>query len=243
MFVKEAVHFSFLCFIRSDKGTLKYSFSISRCFSLFITCYYSLLEYAIFLRIQFSGTSWMERNTFVQFKEREKHPWKSVNFSKFAGWSFSLHHLYNLKNVKNTYGVVLILVKLQAEALACNFTKINAPPWVFFTFFKLCKLYQIAQRTTFMKRTKEINIRLKTQRWVKVCQIYFKVPWWLLIKLWAGGKWSKLLYLQGLYVVLCAIWYHLYNLKNVKISNREVLLLVPATLQKVTLLHGCFYVF
>ena len=31
---------------------------------------------------------------------------------------------------------------------ACNFTKINTPPWVFFTFFKLYKWYQIAQRTT-----------------------------------------------------------------------------------------------
>ena len=25
---------------------------------------------------------------FVQFKKREKHPWKSVNFSKIAGWSW-----------------------------------------------------------------------------------------------------------------------------------------------------------
>ena len=41
---------------------------------------------------------------------------------------------------------VLILVKLQASA--CNFTKINTPPWVFFTCFKLYKWYQIAQRTT-----------------------------------------------------------------------------------------------
>ena len=30
-------------------------------------------------------------------------------------------------------------VNLQAEA--CNFTKINTPPWVFFTFFKLHKWY------------------------------------------------------------------------------------------------------
>ena len=31
------------------------------------------------------------------------------------------HHLYNLKNVKNTYGGVLILVKLQAiPAEACT---------------------------------------------------------------------------------------------------------------------------
>ena len=41
---------------------------------------------------------------------------------------------------------MLILVKLQASA--CNFTKINSPPWVFFTYFKLYKWYQIAQRTT-----------------------------------------------------------------------------------------------
>ena len=39
------------------------------------------------------------------------------------------------KNVKNTHEGVLILVKLQASA--CNFTKINTPPLVFFTFFKL----------------------------------------------------------------------------------------------------------
>ena len=45
------------------------------------------------------------------------------------------YYLYNLKNVKNTHGGVLILVKLQAPA--CNFTKINTPQQVFFTFFKL----------------------------------------------------------------------------------------------------------
>ena len=52
------------------------------------------------------------------------------------------YHLYNFKNVNNTNEGVLILVKLQA------FTKINTPPWVFFTFFKLYKWYQIAQRIT-----------------------------------------------------------------------------------------------
>ena len=49
-----------------------------------------------------------------------------------------LYHLYNLKNVKNTHGGV-----------TCNFTKINTPPWVFFTFFKLYKWYQIEQRITY----------------------------------------------------------------------------------------------
>ena len=45
------------------------------------------------------------------------------------------YHLYNLKNVENV-------------AKACNFTKINTSSWVFFTLFKLCKWYQIAQRIT-----------------------------------------------------------------------------------------------
>ena len=43
------------------------------------------------------------------------------------------YYLYSLKNVKNTHRGELILIKLQA--LACNFTEINIPPWVFFTFF------------------------------------------------------------------------------------------------------------
>ena len=53
------------------------------------------------------------------------------------------YHLYNLKNVKNTHGAVLLLVKLQTEAW--NFTKSNTAPWVFFTFFKLYKWHQNAQ--------------------------------------------------------------------------------------------------
>ena len=47
------------------------------------------------------------------------------------------YHLYNSKNVKNIHGGVLLL-------------KSNTPPWVFFTFFKLYKWYQIAQRTTYL---------------------------------------------------------------------------------------------
>ena len=53
------------------------------------------------------------------------------------------YHLYNLKNVKNTHGEILLLV-------SCNFTKSSTPPWVFFTFFKLYKWYQIAQRITYI---------------------------------------------------------------------------------------------
>ena len=29
---------------------------------------------------------------FIQFKKREKHPWRSVNFSKVAGWKLTLLH-------------------------------------------------------------------------------------------------------------------------------------------------------
>ena len=44
----------------------------------------------------------------VQFKKREKHPWRSVTFSKVA-----------------------------KKTLLKKFAKSNTPPWVFFTFFKL----------------------------------------------------------------------------------------------------------
>ena len=40
-----------------------------------------------------------------------------------------------LKNVKDTHGRVLLLVKLQAEA--CNLTKSNTSPSVCFTIFEL----------------------------------------------------------------------------------------------------------
>ena len=62
-----------------------------------------------------------------------------------------LYHFYHLKNVKNTHGGVLRLVKLQASA--CNFTKSSTLPWVFFTFFKLFERYQIAQSTTIYEIT------------------------------------------------------------------------------------------
>ena len=47
------------------------------------------------------------------------------------------------------------------------------------------------------------------------------------------------------YMMHCAIWHHLYNLKNLKNTHGEALLLVkfPATLLKISLLHGCFSCF
>ena len=59
------------------------------------------------------------------------------------------YHLCNLKNVKNTDVGVLLLVMLQAFSM--ENTKNNTPPWVFFTFLKLYKWYQIAQRMPLFK--------------------------------------------------------------------------------------------
>ena len=43
---------------------------------------------------------------FVQFKKRKKHPWRSVNFSKVAGWSVQV---YQKTNLKNRYPLILFM--------------------------------------------------------------------------------------------------------------------------------------
>ena len=52
-----------------------------------------------------------------------------ISFNKldilFEMLSMIWYHFYNLKNLKNTHGRVLLLVKLQVEA------ERNSPPWVF----------------------------------------------------------------------------------------------------------------
>ena len=45
------------------------------------------------------------------------------------------YHLYNFKNLKDTDGIVLLLVKLQT-------IKSNTSPLMFFMFFELCKCHQ-----------------------------------------------------------------------------------------------------
>lgn len=52
--------------------------------------------------------------------------------------------------------------------------------------------------------------------------------------------------IKRLYEMLCASWLHLHNFKRKKNTQRGVLFLVTlqvATLLKVPILHGCFYVF
>ena len=66
----------------------------------------------------------------------------------------------NLKNMKNAHGGWLLLVNLQAS-------KSNTPTWVLFTFFKLYKWYQIAQRITY-KRCSSVYCKLSNiKTWTK----------------------------------------------------------------------------
>ena len=71
----------------------------------------------------------------------------SIYVMRYVIW----YHLYNLKNVKNAHGVVLLLVKL--PAWACHFSERHTPPRecvpMVHTFFKLHKWYQFAQSITF----------------------------------------------------------------------------------------------
>ena len=68
---------------------------------------------------------------FVQFAKVGEQETTSCIFDAWR----SLVPFYNLKNVKNTHGGVLLLVKLQTET--CNATKSNTLPLVFLMFFKL----------------------------------------------------------------------------------------------------------
>ena len=66
---------------------------------------------------------------FAQFKKREKHWWRSVTFSR-----------------------VLFLAE------ACNSTKSNILPFLFFTFKELYKWYQMAESITFANVRKPHNM-------------------------------------------------------------------------------------
>ena len=68
-----------------------------------------------------------------------------VFLSIYEIFSAIWYHLYKKKKVKSTY-VGVILLQLQTECR--NFTKSNTRPWIFFTFLKLYKWYQIAQSIT-----------------------------------------------------------------------------------------------
>ena len=84
------------------------------------------------------------------------------------------YHLCNLKKVKNTH----------RGAEACNITKRNTPPWVFFTFFNLCKWYQISLSITF--KTERHQNAYKSH-YSAVVIGYLWTPHWLVTEL---DRWS-----------------------------------------------------
>ena len=92
-------------------------------------------------------------NIFWGFKVCIEHE-VCCSLSKYETLRPIPYHLYSLKSVKNTHGRVLI-------------TKSNTPPWVFLTFFKLYKRYQIIQSITYRNikeatKYKRVNKRRTT---------------------------------------------------------------------------------
>ena len=66
------------------------------------------------------------KNSSLGFNGTPKNYAWIVRLSQYVMCCVIWYHLYSFKNVKNTHGGVLILVKLQAPV--CNFTKSNTPP-------------------------------------------------------------------------------------------------------------------
>ena len=114
-----------LIFLKFEQSNTNTSVSSER--TLTTACFFLIYDWAELLRdyiISFIITRDALRDfvSFVQFLKSKKHPWRSVTLVKLQTFSLQLCGL-----------------------LACNFTKSNTPPWVFFTFFKLYKWYQNAQ--------------------------------------------------------------------------------------------------
>ena len=126
-----------LCRIKKElKSQTKSVYRREGLMSAFIKCKVTFGENRICLKLgQFSRSNW--RMTFSSFSGNKY----SCKFPDFFITLVDLHvmfcaisyHLYNLENLKNTHGGMLLL---------------STSPWVFFTLFNLCKWYQIAQRTT-----------------------------------------------------------------------------------------------
>ena len=72
------------------------------------------------------------------FKEKKTYAW-------YEALCRIWYHLYNLKTLKTPME--------KSQAKACNITKSNTPPWVFFTIFKLYRWYLIMQSFTYSPST------------------------------------------------------------------------------------------
>ena len=79
--------------------------------------------------------------------------WKRMIVMFCAIW----YHLYNLKNVKNTHGGMLLLVKFKTS---------NTRSRVIFTFLKLYKWYQIAQRIHICRIHISLFSHVEMESWI-----------------------------------------------------------------------------
>ena len=68
----------------------------------------------------------------------------------------------NIKNLKITHGGVLLLVKLRAKATIIP--KSNTHPWMFLTFFKLYKWYQIMHLSN--QASKKIGALIRSMKFL-----------------------------------------------------------------------------
>ena len=82
--------------------------------------------------------------------KRETFHLKTKKTPNKCGVLRNLVSFVQFKKHEIIHGGVLLLVKMQAST--CNFTKSNTPPWVFLTFFKLYKWYQIAQSVSYSQQ-------------------------------------------------------------------------------------------
>ena len=83
------------------------------------------------------------------------------NLNVFSYCCCSRKHFFNIRYICDALCDLLPFVQFKkreqrpwrsvtfSQAEVCNFTKSNTPPWVFFTFLKLCKWHQIAQHISF----------------------------------------------------------------------------------------------
>ena len=77
--------------------------------------------------------NWLVNDDF-RWLDLQNHPFKSIT---------ELCRLFlNFRKTEKKNLEAIFYMSCVARFGACNFTKINSPPWVFFTFLKLYKWYQ-----------------------------------------------------------------------------------------------------
>ena len=104
---------------------------------------------------------------FVQFKKREKHPWRVLRLVKVQAFP----------RIRTGYQEILLisLYSVWIREKACNFTKSNIPPWVYFTFFELLPNGATHHVSIFIKCLSQKDLFWKTESFYRT---YILSPYW-----------------------------------------------------------------